>query len=77
MTQRTALSGQVTVCWNSATAVSLSSATIRRRLLLSVLRTRNPLYGIPLTQNHRRLRLQLDRRVDMNTGVPIGNKSSF
>ncbi|GFV82539.1 transposable element Tcb1 transposase [Trichonephila clavipes] len=35
---------------------SLSARTIRRRLQQSGLSARRPLFGLPLTQNHRRLR---------------------
>ncbi|GFY12858.1 transposable element Tc1 transposase [Trichonephila clavipes] len=37
---------------------SVSASTIRRRLQQSGLSTRRPLLGLPLTQNHRRLRSQ-------------------
>ncbi|GFV34815.1 transposable element Tcb1 transposase [Trichonephila clavipes] len=37
---------------------SLSARTIRRRLQQSGLSARRPLFGLPLTQNHRRLRRQ-------------------
>ncbi|GFX79166.1 transposable element Tcb1 transposase [Trichonephila clavipes] len=36
----------------------LSARTIRRHLQQSGLSTRRPLFGLPLTQNHRRLRRQ-------------------
>ncbi|GFT70435.1 HTH_Tnp_Tc3_2 domain-containing protein [Trichonephila clavipes] len=36
----------------------MSASSIRRRLLLRGLRAGVPLYRIPLTANHRRLRLQ-------------------
>ncbi|GFX36353.1 transposable element Tcb1 transposase [Trichonephila clavipes] len=39
-------------------ATSLSARTIRRCLQQSGLSTRRPLLGLPLTQNHRRLRRQ-------------------
>ncbi|GFT31431.1 transposable element Tcb1 transposase [Trichonephila clavipes] len=42
----------------SATHHSVSARTIRRRLQQSGLSTRRPLLGLPLTQNHRRLRRQ-------------------
>ncbi|GFW39067.1 transposable element Tcb1 transposase [Trichonephila clavipes] len=42
----------------SVTHHSVSSRTIRRRLQLSGLSARCPLLGLPLTQNHRRLRRQ-------------------
>ncbi|GFW95575.1 transposable element Tcb1 transposase [Trichonephila clavipes] len=42
----------------SVTHHSVSSRTIRRRLQQSGLSARRPLLGLPLTQNHRRLRRQ-------------------
>ncbi|GFV95576.1 transposable element Tcb1 transposase [Trichonephila clavipes] len=42
----------------SVTHHSVSARTIRRRLQQSGLSTRRPLLGLPLTQNHRRLRRQ-------------------
>ncbi|GFV15562.1 transposable element Tcb1 transposase [Trichonephila clavipes] len=43
----------------SVTHHSVSARTIRHRLQQSGLSARCPLLGLPLTQNHRRLRLQL------------------
>ncbi|GFW30469.1 HTH_Tnp_Tc3_2 domain-containing protein [Trichonephila clavipes] len=43
---------------DSATHHSVSARTIRRRLQQSGLAARRPLLGLPLTQNHRRLRSQ-------------------
>ncbi|GFU58371.1 transposable element Tcb2 transposase [Trichonephila clavipes] len=51
-TDRTAFSRQLAAQWSTATRVSLCASSIRRRLLQRGLRAR-----IPLTQNHRRLRL--------------------
>ncbi|GFX09580.1 transposable element Tcb1 transposase [Trichonephila clavipes] len=42
----------------SVTHHSVSARTIRRRLQQSGLSARRPLFGLPLTQNHRRLRRQ-------------------
>ncbi|GFU52367.1 transposable element Tcb1 transposase [Trichonephila clavipes] len=42
----------------SLTHHSVSACTIRRRLQQSGLSARRPLLGLPLTQNHRRLRRQ-------------------
>ncbi|GFV61273.1 transposable element Tc1 transposase [Trichonephila clavipes] len=42
----------------SVTHLSESARTIRRRLQQSDLSARRPLLGLPLTQNHRRLRRQ-------------------
>ncbi|GFX42598.1 transposable element Tcb1 transposase [Trichonephila clavipes] len=42
----------------SVTHHSLSARNIRRRLQQSGLSARRPLLGLPLTQNHRRLRRQ-------------------
>ncbi|GFV49335.1 transposable element Tcb2 transposase [Trichonephila clavipes] len=57
-TDRTAFSRQLAAQWLTATRVSLCASSIRRRLLQRGLRARIPLCRIPLTQNHRRLRLQ-------------------
>ncbi|GFX95846.1 transposable element Tc1 transposase [Trichonephila clavipes] len=57
-TDRTAFSRQLAAQWSIATRVSLCASSIRRRVLQRGLRARIPLYRIPLTQNHRRLRLQ-------------------
>ncbi|GFX80166.1 transposable element Tc1 transposase [Trichonephila clavipes] len=61
---RTASSRQLSARWSTATGVLESTSSIRRRLLHRGLRARSPLYRIPLTENHRRLRLQwiLDHR---------------
>lgn len=56
-TDRTASSRQLAAQWSTATGVSLCASSIRS-LLQRGLRVRIPLYRIPLTQNHRRLRLQ-------------------
>ncbi|GFU63523.1 hemicentin-2 [Trichonephila clavipes] len=56
-TDRTAFSRQLAAQWSTATRVSLCASSIRRCLLQRGLRARIPLYRIPLTQNHRRLRL--------------------
>ncbi|GFW04346.1 transposable element Tc1 transposase [Trichonephila clavipes] len=50
---------QLAARWATATGVLMSASSIRRRLQHRGLRARMPLYGIPLTANHRRLRLQL------------------
>ncbi|GFV27732.1 transposable element Tcb2 transposase [Trichonephila clavipes] len=56
---RTASSKQLAARWSTATGVLMSTSSIRRRLLHRGLRARVHLYRIPLTANHRRLRLQL------------------
>ncbi|GFT44555.1 transposable element Tc1 transposase [Trichonephila clavipes] len=56
-TDRTAFSRQLAAQWSTATRVSLCASSIQRRLLQRGLRARIPLYRIPLTQNHRHLRL--------------------
>nr|XP_042907697.1 uncharacterized protein LOC122271223 [Parasteatoda tepidariorum] len=58
LTDRTAPSRQLTAQWSIAPGVSLCASLIRRRLLQRRLRARTPLYRIPLTLNHRCLRLQ-------------------
>ncbi|GFT40701.1 transposable element Tc1 transposase [Trichonephila clavipes] len=55
---RTASSRQLAALWSTATGVLMSVSSIRRRLLNRGLCTRVSLYRIPLTANHRRLRLQ-------------------
>ncbi|GFW55443.1 transposable element Tc1 transposase [Trichonephila clavipes] len=57
-TDHTASSRQLAAQWSTATSVSLCALSIRRLLLQRGLRARIPLYKIPLTQNHRRPRLQ-------------------
>ena len=57
-TDRTDSSIQLAAQWSIATGVSFCASSIRRRLLQRGLRTRTPLYRIPLTLNHRRLRLK-------------------
>ncbi|GFX21811.1 transposable element Tc1 transposase [Trichonephila clavipes] len=49
---------QLEARWSTATGVLLTGSSIRRRLLHRGLRARVSLYRIPLTANHRRLRLQ-------------------
>ncbi|GFU01082.1 transposable element Tcb1 transposase [Trichonephila clavipes] len=58
LTDRTASSRQLAAQLSTATGVSLCASSIRRRLLQRGLRARIPLYRIPLTQNHGRLRWQ-------------------
>ncbi|GFX87147.1 transposable element Tc1 transposase [Trichonephila clavipes] len=55
---RTESSRQLAAQWSTATRVSLCASSIRRRLLQRGLRAMIPFYMIPLTHNHRRLRLQ-------------------
>ncbi|GFT54908.1 transposable element Tc1 transposase [Trichonephila clavipes] len=55
---RTTSSRQMAARWSTATGVLMSASSIRRRLLHRGLRARVPLYKIPLTANHRPLRLQ-------------------
>ncbi|GFV24400.1 transposable element Tcb2 transposase [Trichonephila clavipes] len=54
----TATSRQLEAYWSTATGVLMSASSIRRHLLHRGLRARGSLYRIPLTSNHRRLRLQ-------------------
>ncbi|GFV07936.1 transposable element Tcb1 transposase [Trichonephila clavipes] len=74
---------QLAAQW-STTRVSLCASSIRRRLLQRGLRARIPLYRIPLTQNHRRLRLHWANvhrswRADWQHAnlTPISDKSRF
>ncbi|GFY36853.1 transposable element Tc1 transposase [Trichonephila clavipes] len=55
---RSASYRQLAARWSTATGVLMSASLIRRRLLHRGLRSRVSLYRIPLTENHRRLRLQ-------------------
>ncbi|GFW21763.1 transposable element Tc1 transposase [Trichonephila clavipes] len=55
---RTASSRQSAARWSTATGVLMSTSSIPRHLLHCGLRARVPLYSIPVTANHRRLRLQ-------------------
>ncbi|GFV37979.1 transposable element Tc1 transposase [Trichonephila clavipes] len=57
-TDHTASSRQLEAQWSTATRVSLCASSIRGRLLQRGLRARIPLYRIPFTQYHRRLRRQ-------------------
>ncbi|GFV84928.1 transposable element Tc1 transposase [Trichonephila clavipes] len=56
-TNRTASSRQLAAQWSTTTRVALCASSIWRRLLQRGLRARIPLCRIPLTQNHRHLRL--------------------
>ncbi|GFV68314.1 transposable element Tcb1 transposase [Trichonephila clavipes] len=60
MNDRAASSRQLAARWSTATGVLKSASSIRRRLLHRELRARMPLYRIPLTANHRRLRIPGD-----------------
>ncbi|GFT15095.1 transposable element Tcb1 transposase [Trichonephila clavipes] len=58
MTEHSVTSRTVAQHIESVTHHSVSARTIRRRLQQSDLSARRPLLGLPLTQNHRRLRRQ-------------------
>ncbi|GFV75273.1 transposable element Tcb1 transposase [Trichonephila clavipes] len=58
VTDRSVTSRTVAQYIESVTHHSVSARTIRRRLQQSGLPARRPLLGLPLTQNHRRLRHQ-------------------
>ncbi|GFV07184.1 transposable element Tcb1 transposase [Trichonephila clavipes] len=58
VTDRSVTSRTVAQYIESVTHHSVSARTIRRRLQQSGLSARLPLLGLPLTQNHRRLRRQ-------------------
>ncbi|GFV67121.1 transposable element Tcb1 transposase [Trichonephila clavipes] len=58
VTKRSVTSRTVAQHIESVTPHSVSARTIRRRLQQSGLSARRPLLGLPLTQNHRRLRRQ-------------------
>ncbi|GFT40302.1 transposable element Tcb1 transposase [Trichonephila clavipes] len=58
VTDRSVTSRTVAQHIESRTHPSVSARTIRRRLQQSGLSARCPLLGLPLTQNHRRLRRQ-------------------
>ncbi|GFW00658.1 transposable element Tcb1 transposase [Trichonephila clavipes] len=57
-TDRSVTSRTVAQHIESVTHHSVSARTIRRRLQQSGMSARRPLFGLPLTQNHRRLRRQ-------------------
>ncbi|GFX68436.1 transposable element Tcb2 transposase [Trichonephila clavipes] len=54
---RTASSSELAARWSTAIGILMPSS-IRQRLLHHRMRARIPLYRIPLTANHGRLRLQ-------------------
>ncbi|GFT69356.1 transposable element Tcb1 transposase [Trichonephila clavipes] len=58
VTDRSVTSRTIAQHIESITHHSVSTRTIRRRLQQSGLSTRCPFLGLPLTQNHRRLRCQ-------------------
>ncbi|KAJ8884371.1 hypothetical protein PR048_016228 [Dryococelus australis] len=58
---RTASSTVLARHWSTATGVDLSASTVRRRLLRAGLIARMPLRRLPLSRNHKRLRLQWAR----------------
>ncbi|GFU78136.1 transposable element Tcb1 transposase [Trichonephila clavipes] len=59
MTDHSVTSRTVAQHIESVTHYLVSARTIRRRLQQSGLSARRPFFGLPLTQNHRRLRSQL------------------
>ncbi|GFX26598.1 transposable element Tcb1 transposase [Trichonephila clavipes] len=64
VTDRSVTSRTVAQHIESVTPDSVSARTIRHRLQQSGLSARRPLLGLPLTQNHRRLRRQwCDKRI--------------
>ncbi|GFS97876.1 transposable element Tcb1 transposase [Trichonephila clavipes] len=56
VTDRSVISRTIAQHFESVTHHSVSARTIRRRLQQSGLSARRPLLGLPLRQNHRRLR---------------------
>ncbi|GFX76837.1 transposable element Tcb1 transposase [Trichonephila clavipes] len=58
VTDRSVTSRTIAQHIESVTLHSASARTIRRRLQQTGLSARHPLLGLPLTQNHRRLRRQ-------------------
>ncbi|GFW90723.1 transposable element Tcb1 transposase [Trichonephila clavipes] len=58
VTDRSVTSRTIAQHIKSVTRQSVSARTIRRRLQQSCLSARHPLFGLPLTQNHRRLHRQ-------------------
>ena len=58
ITDRTASSTVLARRWSTATGVDLSASTVRRCLLRARLVARMPLRRLPLSRNHKRLRLQ-------------------
>ena len=60
-TDRTASSTVLARRWSTATGVNTSASTVRRRLLQGGLVARMSLRPLPLSRNHKRLRLQWAR----------------
>ncbi|GFX86182.1 transposable element Tc1 transposase [Trichonephila clavipes] len=73
----TASSKQLVACWSTATGVLMSASSIRRRLLHRGLHVRVPLYRIPLTANHQRLRLQRAHGHKTWHQIVFSNESRF
>ncbi|KAJ8897004.1 hypothetical protein PR048_002350 [Dryococelus australis] len=61
VTDHTASSTVLARHWSTATGVGLSASTVRRHLLQTGLVARIPLRRLPLSRNHKRLRLQWAR----------------
>ncbi|GFV34576.1 transposable element Tcb2 transposase [Trichonephila clavipes] len=72
----TVSSRQLAARGSTATGVLMSASSIRRRLLHRGLRVRLPLYRIPLTAKHRRLRLHNGLMIT-EPGKLIGTELSF
>ncbi|GFX28512.1 uncharacterized protein TNCV_1153211 [Trichonephila clavipes] len=79
VTDRSVTSRTVAQHIESVTHYSVSARTIRRRLQQSVLSARRPLLGLPLTQNHRRLRRQWcdERRCGWQNGMKLYLLTSY
>ncbi|GFV02362.1 uncharacterized protein TNCV_1022901 [Trichonephila clavipes] len=73
VTDRCHITDHSTTHIDSVTHHSLSARTIRRRLQQSRLFARHALLGLPLTQNHRRLRRQWcdERRCGRQNGMKL------
>ncbi|GFX76089.1 transposable element Tc1 transposase [Trichonephila clavipes] len=80
VTDRSVISRTIAQHIQSVTPHSMSARTIRRRSQQSCLSARRPLLGLPLTQNHRRLRHQWcdDRRIQKpsSRSRPGGGRTS-
>ncbi|GFV87051.1 uncharacterized protein TNCV_5112691 [Trichonephila clavipes] len=70
---RSVISRTVAQNSESVTHHSVSALTIRHRLQQSDLSAKRPLLGLPLTQDHRRLRRQwcAERRVGQQNGMKL------
>ncbi|GFV98207.1 HTH_38 domain-containing protein [Trichonephila clavipes] len=77
VTDRSVTSRTIAQPIESVTHHSVSERTIRRRLQQSGLSARRPLLGLPMTQNHRRLRRQWNGAMKEGCGRQNGMEVSL